>query len=251
MINNDLQRYWELDFLRGIAIVLMIVYHGLVDYSFIMRTPFLITGMLNLFWQDGTVILFLLLFGIGTVLSASKNYSQPKLIFKKTIRKAFLLFGWGMIITVTTFIFIRKEFVVFGIMHLLGACTLLQYPLRKYRYLNLVLGVIIIILGNYLNGCRFGFYWLIWLGFIPKGGFGSVDYFPIFPWFGYILIGTFLGNTFYPKGVSKLRIKDYSGVPIIKILSFLGRHSLKIYLIHQPVFLALLSLFIYLCPGFN
>jgi uncharacterized membrane protein len=251
MINNNSQRYWELDFLRGIAIVLMVVYHGLVDYSFITETPFLVTGMINLFWQDGTVILFLLLFGIGTVLSASKNDSQPKLVLKKTIRKSFLLFGWGMIITVLTFIFIRKEFVVFGIMHLLGFCALLQYPLRKYRCLNLVFGIIIIILGYYLSGCRFGFRWLIWLGFIPKGGFASIDYFPIFPWFGYILIGTFLGNTLYPKGVSKLAIEDYSGVPIIKILSFLGRHSLKIYLIHQPLFLALLSLIIYLCSGFN
>ena len=174
-MDSKLKRYWELDFLRGIAIVLMVVYHGLVDYSFITGSPFLITGYINLFWQDGTVILFLLLFGIGTVLSTSKHSSQPKVVFKKTIRKGSLLFGWGMIITVMTFIFIRKEFVVFGIMHLLGVCTLLLYPLRKYRYLNLVLGVIIIILGNYLNGCRFGFNWLIWLGFIPKGGFSSID----------------------------------------------------------------------------
>ncbi|NLW48035.1 MAG: DUF1624 domain-containing protein [Firmicutes bacterium] len=251
MINFKLQRYWELDFLRGIAIVLMVVYHGLVDYSFVTGSPFLITGIINLLWQDGTVILFLLLFGIGTVLSTSKHSSQPKIVFKKTIRKSSLLFLWGMIITAITFIFIRKEYVVFGIMHLLGTCTLLQYPLRKLKYLNLILGMIVIILGNYLSGCRFGFTFLIWLGFIPKGGFSSVDYFPILPWYGYILIGVFLGNTLYPNGVSRLRIKDYSGFRIIKFLTFLGRHSLKIYLIHQPLFFALLSLFNFFSSGFN
>lgn len=229
----------------------MIIYHGLVDYSFITGTPFLITGTINLLWQDGTIILFLLLFGIGTVLSTSKNSSQPKSVFKKTIRKSFLLFGWGMIITAVTGIFVRNEFVVFGIMHLLGTSTLLQYPLRRFKYLNLTLGIIIVILGNYLSGCRFGFHWLIWLGFIPKGGFCSIDYFPILPWFGYILIGTFLGNTFYPKGVSKLRIKDYSDVLIVRVLSLVGRHSLKIYLIHQPLLLALLNLLIFLYPSFN
>lgn len=251
MTNSNTQRYWELDFLRGVAIVLMVVYHGLVDYSFITGAPFLITGITNLFWQDGTIILFLMLFGVGTVLSTSKHSSQPKAVFKKTIRKTLLLFGWGMIITVITFTFVRDEFVVFGIMHFLGICTLLQYPLRKHRYLNLVIGIIIIILGNYLSGYRFRFTFLLWLGFIPKGGFNSIDYFPIFPWFGYILIGVFLGNTLYPKGISRLRIKDYSGFPLVKFLSFLGRQSLKIYLIHQPLFLALLSLFLFFGSGFN
>lgn len=241
MINYK-ARYWELDFLRGIAIVSMVVYHGLVDYSFLTGSPFRITGIINLFWQDGTVILFLLLFGIGTVLSTSRHISQPKAGFKKTIRRSLILFGWGMVITVATFIFIRKEFVVFGIMHLMGVASLLQYPLRNYKYLNLGLGIVIIILGNYLSGCRFGFSWLVWLGLIPVGGFNSVDYFPILPWLGYILIGIFLGNAFYPKGVSKFCFKDYSGVPIIKSLCFLGRHSLKIYLIHQPLLLAIIYL---------
>ncbi|MCX6818607.1 MAG: heparan-alpha-glucosaminide N-acetyltransferase domain-containing protein, partial [Candidatus Aenigmarchaeota archaeon] len=69
-------------------------------------------------------------------------------------------------------------------------------------------------------------------------------YFPILPWFGVILIGIFFGNKLYPNAKRSFNIIDLSKFRIIKLLSFLGRHSLFIYLLHQPVIIIIVNIFI-------
>jgi uncharacterized membrane protein len=94
-------------------------------------------------------------------------------------------------------------------------------------------------LGFYLQEFRFDFSWLLWLGFIPKN-FYTFDYWPILPWFGVTLIGIFFGNSLYKNGRRNFKIKDLSNLSIVKVLAFLGRKSLTIYLIHQPLLILIL-----------
>lgn len=236
MMYSNSQRYWELDFFRGLAIISMVIYHALVDFSYLNGTSFQITGF-NYYWQEITAILFLLISGISSTISNFRISRES--VFQKSVRRGLVILGWGMIITLITSIFIRKELVIFGILHLLGVSAILLYPLRRFKYLNLGIGTSIILLGNYLSGYRFDFVWLVWLGFMPTG-FCSVDYFPVFPWFGYILIGVFLGKLLYPNGESKLPVKNYSENWLITRFCFLGRHSLRIYLLHQPLLLIII-----------
>jgi uncharacterized membrane protein len=77
------------------------------------------------------------------------------------------------------------------------------------------------------------------LGFEPNFFF-SFDYFPILPWYGVVLIGIFMGNLIYPESKRRFDIPDFSDNIISRSLSFLGKHSLKIYLIHQPIIIMLL-----------
>lgn len=228
-------RFWELDFLRGIAIVSMVFLHACDDFS-LLKERQVLEPVLRYTWQRGTAILFLLIFGVAAYLSNSRNDPQLRPGFKRWFRRGTYLLGWGMIVTLITAIFLRKGFVVFGILHLMGVGSILIYPFLSRKFLSLGLGVVFIITGIFLSRYRFDFVWLVWLGLIPDG-FCSVDYFPIIPWFGYILIGTFFGDFIYPDGVRKFRIKEYSGNPIIKNLCFLGQKSLWIYLIHQPLLL--------------
>jgi uncharacterized membrane protein len=81
---------------------------------------------------------------------------------------------------------------------------------------------------------------LLPLGIMPLG-FASVDYTPLFPWLGVVLVGLGLGSVLYAGGVRQFRIPP---VPdrVVAPLTFLGRHSLVIYLIHQPVIILLLGL---------
>ena len=120
---------------------------------------------------------------------------------------------------------------------------ILAIPFLKFRRTNLVLGVAVILFGVCLQKLSFGFPWLLWLGFIPSG-FYTFDYFPIFPWFGIFLIGIFFCNLLYANGKRTFRIPDLSGNRIIKFLSLLGRKSLYIYLLHQPIIFAFLYIFI-------
>ena len=76
--------------------------------------------------------------------------------------------------------------------------------------------------------------YLIWLG-LTFPGFATADYFPLLPHLGFFLLGAFLGRTLYRKQESLLP-RAPVGNPMIRFACFCGRHSLAIYLLHQPVF---------------
>lgn len=140
-----------------------------------------------------------------------------------------------------TRIFLDKAFVIFGILHLIGISIILAYPFLKLRYWNLLIGVLCIFLGAYLKGFTFDFYWLSWLGFRPAQ-FYSVDYSPLLPWFGVVLIGIFFGNLLYSDQSRRFQLVDLSFFSGIKVFCFLGKHSLLIYLLHQPLIIAVFYL---------
>ncbi|MHC1596023.1 MAG: heparan-alpha-glucosaminide N-acetyltransferase domain-containing protein [Candidatus Syntropharchaeales archaeon] len=98
------------------------------------------------------------------------------------------------------------------------------------------------IIGVYLKNLTFGFSWLLWLGFRPEN-FYTLDYFPVFPWFGMVLIGLFLGNVLYPNYTRMYDLWNNSHSSLVKLFCAIGRRSLLIYLAHQPILIALLQIF--------
>jgi len=89
-----------------------------------------------------------------------------------------------------------ENIIIFGILHCIGISIILAYPLIKYRYANLIIGVICITCGIYLSQFTFDFNWLLWLGFRPHDLY-SFDYVPLLPWFGLIALGLYIGNTLH------------------------------------------------------
>jgi uncharacterized membrane protein len=144
-----------------------------------------------------------------------------------------------MIISIITLIYIPDRFIIFGILHFIGISIILSIPFIHFQKTNIILGFILILCGIYLRTMTFNFNWLIPLGFLPHR-FSTIDYFPILPWFGIALIGMAIGNIFYPNGNRLYNFKDRSSNRIIKILCFLGRHSLIIYFLHQPILVLLI-----------
>ena len=232
-------RFWEIDSLRGLAILMMISFHFLYDLNFFGNYNFnLHSGFWWLFARI-TAAIFILLVGISLTIS----YSRTKAPFTKYLKRGLKIFSWGLLITIATFIFLRNGFIIFGVLHFIGIAIIIAYPLIRLRIRNLILGIFFILIGIYLSAFTFNFPYLLWLGLTPAS-FYTFDYFPILPWFGVILIGIFLGNKLYPNAKRSFNIIDLSKLRIIKLLSFLGRHSLFIYLLHQPVLIALLYLFV-------
>lgn len=242
MDKNLEKRFWEIDFLRGIAIIMMIVFHFLFDLSYF--GSYAVNVYSGFWWAfaRATATVFILLVGISLTLSYSRAIQKKTgKLGRKYLNRGLKIFAWGLIITVITWVFLSWGFIVFGILHLIGISIILAYPFIKHRYRNLLLGIIFISIGLYLGNFIFDFGWLFWLGFMPQN-FYTLDYFPLFPWFGVSLIGIFLGNSLYKNYKRRFRFPELSDSPFIKLFCFLGRHSLLIYLIHQPILIALLYL---------
>jgi len=245
VMNLNLEkRFWEVDSLRGLAIIMMILFHLLYDLTYFGEYNLNLRSGFWLYFGRTTATIFILLVGISLTLSFSRTkkiQNAREKIYQKYIKRGLKVFSWGLIITLTTFVFLREGFIVFGILHFIGISIILAYPFLKLRSGNLLIGIVFISIGIYLKNFTFGFPWLMWLGLRPER-FYTVDYFPIFPWFGVILIGLFFGNLLYPDYKRKFNLCDLSNFSFIRLFCFLGRHSLLIYLIHQPILIALLYL---------
>lgn len=234
--NLNSKRFWEIDAIRGIAIVLMVIYHLFYDLSFF--------NILNINPKSGILyiigriaaVLFVFLIGISLTLSYSRNSNQSNQLLK-FIKRGFGIFIWGLFITAVTWMIFPMYTVVFGILHFIGVAIIISYPLLRYQLPNLIGGIICFILTLFLKKFSVQNYYFIWLGLTPKG-FQTFDYFPLLPWFGIVMFGLFTGNVLYKDYTRRFSFPNISKNKSVKILRYLGENSLVIYLIHQPIILA-------------
>jgi uncharacterized membrane protein len=229
------------DTLRGFAIVEMVFYHFVWDLNYFGLVDFtLVVGPWQWFARS---IATLFIFTVGISLTLSYNGAQKKLghtrLFGKYFLRGLKIFGLGLIITAATYLFIRRGFVIFGILHLIGVSIVLAYPfLKTNRWITLAAGLMVIVAGLLVDGLRAQSPWLLWLG-IKQVGIYMVDYYPVLPWYGITLIGIFAGYSLYPNGERRFNLPRWGDTAATRSLQFLGRHSLIIYLIHQPILIGL------------
>lgn len=235
-------RFPEIDIARGVAVIMMVVFHIAFDLNYLGIVALPVSqGFLRLLALT-TAGLFLFIVGISLSISsahARKVLSRKDFILKYLGRGA-SIFLLGLAITLVTWLLLPGGFVIFGILHLIGLAVFIS-PLFTGRYWpNLLAGAVIIALGPVVAGLR-GNTLLLWLGVQPPS-FYSVDFTPVFPSLGVVLLGVFFGMTLYPGGKETFPLRR------ARPLEFLGRHSLAIYLIHQPVIILILLL---LFPGMS
>ena len=238
-------RFVEIDLLRGLAVIMMVLYHFLFDLYFFNIYPIDVTTG---FWKVFAIItasLFLLLVGISFTISAVKAevVMNRRNFFMKYLKRGITILIIAALITVVTWWYLGEGYIIFGILHLIGFSIIIAPFFFHRKLIALYGGILFIIGGILLQGVR-GPFILLPLGIHPVS-FYSVDYTPIFPWFGLVLIGIYLGELFYPGGkrsytfpefFTSSKLTEYPG----KALAFLGRHSLAIYILHQPVIILLL-----------
>jgi uncharacterized membrane protein len=253
-MDRQVERFLEIDYLRGLAVLFMLLYHFLYDLDFFGIENIQIGSGFLLYMARSAAFLFILISGTALSISHSraldKETSENKAeIFSKYLKRGLKLFSMGLVITGITRIFFPEQYIIFGILHFFGISAVLAYPFLKYGKENLLFGLLFGLIGLYLREKTFGFSALLWLGFTPEN-FTTLDYFPIFPWFGVLLAGIFLGNSLYAGGKRRFKIPKTGTNPFFKFISSVGQHSLIIYFIHQPLFLGILFLSGLLDPGF-
>jgi uncharacterized membrane protein len=132
----------------------------------------------------------------------------------------------------------------FGILHLIATAMLVVLPLTvRLGALNAVLGVAVIAAGVVLmqRNAATDVPALLFLGLDP--GYAGVDWYPLLPWIGASLIGLAIGSILYPDGERRSWLRRLERPPRgIARVSAPGRHSLPVYLVHQPILIALTGL---------
>lgn len=219
------KRIWELDAVRGLCIVGMVAVHLVFD----LQIP---TGAAFAFVQNWGGVLFFLISGLCVTLG-----SHP-------VKRGLLVLGAGLLCTGVTWIMCALSMmpgymvIRFGVLHCLGICMLLWPVFRKLPvWLLTVLGIFLSVLGIYLTErIVVDFSGFAWLGLLYPG-YSSADYFPLLPYLGFFLVGAVLGRILYRKKESLLPgIGDFW---LFRALQWCGRHSLILYLLHQPVLMLL------------
>ena len=241
------KRIWELDMLRGIFMILIMLFHLWYDLVYLFGLTELDTEFKRFLFgigNDWGGTPFLLISGLCATIG-----SRP-------IKRGLQVIGGGMIISLVTagmyFLHFadRSIIIYFGVLHCIGVCMLLWPLFRKLpTWAILLSGLVMAVAGLYLkyNSIWVDHPWLTVFG-IPPHGFASSDYFPLLPNLGYFLIGAAVGQTFY-AGKQALLPRVNADILPIRIFSFIGKNSLIFYLLHQPIMAAAIYLWLMLFGG--
>lgn len=233
------KRLHLLDALRGFTLINMIAYHGIWNlvYLFGVQAPWY-RGTPGYIWQQWICWTFILLSGFCFRLG------------RRPLKRGLTVFGCGILVSAVTLAVMPDSRIIFGVLTCIGSCMLLLIPLEKWlkrvpSAVGLALSFgLFVLLRNVPDGAL-GFEGLVlaalpeslyrnlltaYLGF-PHRGFFSTDYFPLIPWFFLFVTGYFLFRCLDEKGLNE-KLFTRGQFPV---LNWMGRHSLLIYLLHQPV----------------
>jgi uncharacterized membrane protein len=227
------ERRQSIDIYRGLAILAMVAYHATWDLNYY-RIIEVGIGVDALWFalQRSIVTAFLLLVGAGLWL-AHKHGIDWRGFWK---REAILVAAALGVSAVTWFQF-GEYFAYFGVLHAIALSSLLALPLvRAPLWAAIGVAVIFLFLPAVFVSDLFNTRWLAWIGFFTAVS-ETADLVPMFPWFGVVLIGM-LGMRLFENTPAFIWS---SGAPWARALAWIGRWSLIIYLVHQPLLFGLIT----------
>lgn len=233
------------DLMRGVAIALMMIYHFCFDLAHFGFTRFD-------FYNDGfwlnfrTLILslFLVLVGMSLVLAAQRSINN-----RRFVERLLRVTGSAALVSFATWWMFGERFVFFGVLHFIALASLLGLFFVRKPVIALAFGIALLVVGNAWQFPWFDQPGWRWIGMMTHKP-ATEDYVPLAPWFGVVLSGIFMGDLLSRGGRLK-RVNNAlpAGSAPIRLLAFSGRHSLLIYLIHQPLLFGVINLYVVLVGG--
>ena len=233
------KRFETLDSIRGVAVVSMVLFHLMYDINelFTGNAAWSSQPLVHL-WQRSICITFIIVSGF--VWSYGKKHA---------IKRGLFLSAVGIAVTAVTLLFMPDAPIIFGVMSFFGCAVLLMIPFEKLlRYVNAYAGLALsLVLFLITENISYGSLTLfgqklctlpsmlyssnlgVPFGFIPKGFFSS-DYYPLLPWMFLYFFGYFL-----ERAVAKSAFFEKIGHVKEPVFSFVGRHAVLIYILHQPI----------------
>lgn len=214
-------RHGEIDVLRAVAIVLMVIFHFVYDLKEFAGASVDYQSPFWFFIGKASALLFIFISALSSGFS------------KSPVRRGLKVLFYGMAITVATFVFMREEYVRFGILHFLGVAMILSPRLVRLPSWSLwSLAGASAVLGFWFKEQVLKTGLLLPFG-LMYDGFASIDYYPLFPYLAVTLLGILAYRHFYAQRTKPL----FSFKLKSKQIKWLSRNSLAIYLVHQPLLL--------------
>jgi uncharacterized membrane protein len=226
-------RIGAVDALRGAALCLMIVYHFAFDLRVygITRSDFE-HDALWLTFRALIVTSFMALVGVSLVLAEHAHSTRVHFW-----RRVAIIAACACVVSLASFLAFRQTFIYFGILHAIAVASVLAPPLVRRPREALPIGAAFVARGVLWSHSRFAARWLSWIGFVTQKP-TTEDYVPLAPWAGVVALGIAVGDQLARNGFRALA--PFGRAPAW--LRWLGRHSLLVYMIHQPILLGALWL---------
>jgi uncharacterized membrane protein len=236
------QHFQIIDIARGFAIFLMFVYHFCFDLTYFGFVSFQFNT--DPFWINFRTIIvcsFLFVMGVSMAIATNKRINH-----KKFLTRLSLIVFYATIVSVSSYMMYPNSMIFFGILHFVAIASILSLAFIRWYWLNLILGISIILFTNLFQFQFFDSPYFQWIGLMTHKPI-TEDYVPLFPWFGVVLIGLFFGKLLFLNSMPLFpkKIQNWStNVQIARILAFGGKHSLHIYMLHQPIFIGILYIIV-------
>lgn len=236
-------RQYSLDTLRGLTLISMIAFHGCWDLVYLYGRNWNWYRSAGAYvWQQSICWTFILLSGYCWQMG------------HRPLKRGLMAFFGGVVVSAVTLFIMPEDPIYFGVLTLLGSAALLTIPLHPVFQkippkAGLLCSAVLFFLTRNVNEGTLGFERLrfcslpsglyrnlatAYFGF-PAPHFVSSDYFPLLPWLLLFWCGYHLYRLFPPE-----RIPFNAKLPVVH---WMGRYSLIVYLLHQPVLYLLCELF--------
>jgi uncharacterized membrane protein len=244
-------RLWEIDLLRSAAIAMMVAYHAAWDVDFLaVSSPVDPFGGGWRALQVACGSTFLAVSGITLAVMNARGRERGLSglrLYRRHASRAATVLAAALLVSVATFVALGDAYVRFGILHCIGAAMLICPLLIRLRLLLLPLAGAVLWAGLALaQADRRDAPWLLPVG-VPQTGGAGVDWYPLLPWLAPALLGLWLGQVLYPRGARGRWGRLVPAHPGWAIRAgWPGRHSLPVYLAHQPVLIPLVALSLWL-----
>lgn len=231
------QRLPWLDILRGFAVFLMILFH--LNYSLVHIFWSDILNFSEIFWYSIWKLAAITFILVSWVSFAFAEKKYGKKIYKKYLRYTLILSLFSTIISLWTYFLFPKQFIVFGILHFFAlSFLLLPYVTHFLKWFSVFAAFGVIIYGIYfLPILESSYLFPLWFHSLS---FSSADYYPLFPWFGVLLLGYSFWVLVQKYNLEWIFLFWNSDRILKKYTIFLGRKALFFYLIHQPIIIFIL-----------
>ncbi len=249
MKNTYKKRYNLVDVIRGIAIINMVAYHFMWNLVYIVGFDInWFTGTSAYIWQQLICHTFILVSGFSFSFS------------KKPLKNGIVVFACGALLTAVTVIVMPEVQIIFGVLTFIGSAIIITALLNKLLVkippvVGMVFSLALFFFIRNINSGYLGIKGIYtfnipqnldrnlltaYFGVLPNG-FYSTDYFSLFPWLFLFFVGYYLHKIFN-KSKSAQKLLSFN----IKTLSFIGKKSLLIYMVHQPILFAICMVISYI-----